>query len=81
MIKINDGIVFSYDIERILNGINAYSYKYSVVPSKNVIKNIREDFNKNVNKIFNNKVTIISEDEMLDVNRLIGGEYPHCYSR
>lgn len=81
MKKINKGIVFSDDINRILNGINAFDYKYEFIPSNNVIDAIRKDFKSSVNKIFNGDVTIISEEEMMEVNNLIGGEYPHCYSR
>ena len=78
MKKIEKGIVFSDDIKRILSGINAFDYKYEFVPSDSVIDNIRLDFKKDVNRIFNGDVTIISEEEMMDVNNLIGGEYPHC---
>lgn len=81
MKKINKGIVFSDDIKRILNGINAFDYKYEFIPSDDVINSLREDFKSDVNKIFNSNVTIISEEEMMNVNNLIGGEYPHCYSR
>lgn len=81
MKKINKGIVFSDDIKRILNGINAFDYKYEFIPNNSVIDAIRTDFKSDVNKIFNNDVTIISEEEMMAVNNLIGGEYPHCYSR
>lgn len=80
MKKIKEGIVFSYDIKKILNGTNALDFKYEFVPNDNVIKNIREDFEKDVNKIFDNKVVIINEEEMLDINSFIGGEYPHCYA-
>ena len=81
MKKINDGIVFSDDIKRILKGINAFDYKYEYIPDDNVIDLLRENFKKEVNKIFKGRVTIIKEEEMLKVNNLIGGEYPHCYSR
>ena len=81
MEKINNGIVFSDDIKIILNGKNAFDYVYKYIPSDSVIKVLREDFKRDVNKIFNNQVTIISEDEMNLVNNLIGGEYPHCYIR
>ena len=80
MEKINNKIVFSNDIKRILKGINAYDFKYDYIPN-NIIDNIRLDFKNDVSKIFNNDIRIISEDEMLYVNKLIGGEYPHCYSR
>ena len=80
MKEIKKGIVISNDIERILSGINAFDYKYDFIPSSGVISNIREDFRRNINSIFSD-VTIISEEEMLDVNKFIGGGYPHCYSR
>ncbi len=81
MKEIKKGIVFSDDIKRILKGINAFDYQYDSIPEDYVIETIRKDFQLDVNKIFNNNVTIISEEEMLKVNELIGGEYPHCYSR
>ena len=81
MKKINKGIVFSEDIKRILNGINAFDYKYDFIPNNGVIDTIRTDFKFDVNKIFSGNVTIISEEEMMEVNTLIGGDYPHCYSR
>lgn len=74
---IDKGIVFSEDINMILNGINAFDYKYPFVPSDNVIKDVRNDFNKTVNKIFDN-VTIVSEDEMLNINNIVKAWYPHC---
>ena len=81
MEKINKGIVFSDDIKRILNGINAFDYKYDAIPSDSVIDTVRNDFKLDVNKIFNNEVTIVSEDEMVNVNKFINGWYPHCYVR
>ena len=78
---IKKGIVFSDDIKRILNGNNALDYQYKYIPSESVINAVRNDFKDSVNTIFNNKVFIISEEEMLEINKLIGGEYPHCYSR
>lgn len=80
MKEIKKGIVISNDIERILNGINAFDYKYDFIPNSGIISDVREDFRKNINSIFDN-VTIISEEEMLEVNKFVGGEYPHCYSR
>lgn len=79
MKKIKEGIVFSDDIKRILNGVNAFDYEYEAVPSDSVITSVRDDFKRSVSKIFDNKITIISEDEMMLVNDLIGGEYPHYY--
>ena len=81
MREIKKGIVFSNDIKRILNGVNAFDYKYQFVPSDGVIDTIRDDFKRDVNEIFNGNVTIISEEDMLKVNEFIGGEYPHCYFR
>ena len=80
MIKIKKGFVLSEDINRILKGINAYDFKYDNTPNESVITSIRKDFEKDMNKIFDNEVTIVSEEEMLEVNDFIGGEYPHCYS-
>lgn len=81
MRKIKKGIVFSDDIKRILSGVNAFDYQYKSIPSGSVIDIVRYDFRNDVNKIFNDEVTIISEEEMLGVNEFIGGEYPHCYFR
>ena len=81
MKTINKGIVFSNDINRILNGLNAYDYRYLSIPSLSTIESIRDDFKDDVNKIFRGNVTIISEEEMLEINKLIGGEYPHCNFR
>lgn len=81
MIEITKGIVFSDDIQRILNGINAFDFKYDFIPSSEFIKELRRDFKRDVNKIFNGEVTIISEDEMLGINDLVRWCYPHCYIR
>lgn len=81
MRKIKKGIVFSDDIKRILSGVNVFDYQYKSIPSGSVIDIVRYDFRNDVNKIFNDEVTIISEEEMLGVNEFIGGEYPHCYFR
>ena len=80
MEKVSKGIVFSNDIERILSGVNAFDYNYKVKPSCEVIKTIRDNFKDEVNEMFND-VLIISEDEMLEVNKFIGGGYPHCIFR
>lgn len=77
MKKISNGIVISNDIKRILDGVNAFNYNYNVEVEDNVIDNMRGDFRKNISRIFDGNVSIISEDEMLEVNNLIGGEYPH----
>ena len=41
MKKINKGIVFSNDIEMILNGQNAFDYQYEAIPSPGFISGIR----------------------------------------
>ncbi len=68
MIKINEGIVFSNDIFRILNGKNALDFDYTknglIVPKECQIEVLREDFKKDTNKIFDNKVVIFSEKDM-----------------
>ncbi len=85
MIKVEDGIVFSNDIYRILQGQNALDYDYSanglIIPSREQIEFLRVDFARDVKRIFDNKVTIFSEEQMegflsgaLDSVR----EYPHC---
>ena len=76
MEKISKGIVFSEDIKRILNGVNAFKFKYDFKPSDDVIREVRDDFRREVSNIFD-KVVIISEEDMMRVNDLIGGGYPH----
>ena len=49
--------------------------------SKETVLNNVESIKKQVEKIFDGNVSIISEDEMFEVVDLIGGEYPHCNSR
>ena len=78
---VKEGIVFSEDINIILNGKNAFDFKYDKVPNMSVIEDVRRNFKEQVNSIFNGKSTIIGEDEMNAVNGLIGGEYPHCIFR
>lgn len=77
MKKISEGIVFSEDIKRILNGVNAFKFKYDFKPSDDVIREVRNDFRRDVNGIFD-RVEIISEEDMVRVNDLIGDGYPHC---
>lgn len=77
MKKISEGIVFSEDIKRILNGVNAFKFKYDFKPSDDVIREVRDDFRREVSNIFD-RVEIISEEDMMRVNDLIGGGYPHC---
>ena len=53
-----------------------FKFKYDFKPSDNVIKEVRDDFRRDVNSIFSD-VVIISEEDMMRVNNLIGSEYPH----
>ena len=88
MRKINEGIVFSNDIKRILKGNNALNFNYSdkgiIIPNDNTIDVLRGNFLEDTSRIFD-KVSIIEEDEMLlymfqsilDVYR----RYPHCFVR
>ena len=78
MKEIKKGFVYSEDIVRILEGVNAFDYKFDKKPSKKVIESVREDLKVQMNKIFNNQVTIVIEDEMLMINKLIKGDCPHC---
>lgn len=84
MKKISDGIVFSNDIYRILNGYNALDFKYNgmVIPSIDFIEDIRLDFKKNVTDIFS-KVTIVNEEDMVNgIYSIVDfNEYPHCIFR
>lgn len=89
MRRIENGIVFSNDIKRILSGNNALGFNYDkrgiIIPSDNTIDVLRKDFKRDVDRIFDGKSTVISEEEMLsymyksilDVYR----RYPHCIFR
>ena len=56
MEKINRGIVFSNDIEYILKGNNALDFNYEkegmIVPNSSFIKDLREWFKSDVNRVF-----------------------------
>lgn len=80
MKRINNKIVYSYDIKRILAGYNSYDFKYDFKVGDDVINRVRTDFEKNVNLMFKNDVSIISEEKMMGINDLVGGDYPHCYA-
>lgn len=62
MRKIDKGIVFSNDIYRILNGKNALDYNYQergmIIPSSDDINFLRENFRKDVCRIFEGQVEI-----------------------
>ena len=89
MKKINDCIVFSDDIERILQGYNALDFNYCkngiIIPNKDFIKELRRNFKKDVNKIFDNKTLIINEAEMMEslIDSIsdIYRRYPHSFIR
>lgn len=82
---INEGIVFSNDIERILRGKNALDFNYElkgmVIPNLEVFNDIREDFMMETNQIFSNSVTILNEEEMYfgmnEVIKDVLGRIPH----
>lgn len=85
---IKNGIVFSNDIQRILDGYNAINYSYNqngmVIPSQNFIENLRQDFNTTVNKIFTKATTITEEEMLTSIYKSISpflGRYPHRISR
>lgn len=65
---IENKIVFSNDIKKILNGNNPLNYKYfnKTIPNdlSNLIDELRLDFKKDVSKTFNGNYQIISENEM-----------------
>jgi hypothetical protein len=84
---IKEGIVFSNDIQKILEGYNAINYSYNkqgiIIPNKNFIESLRQDFTTTVNQIFT-KTTIVTEEEMLEsiyssISPFLG-YYPHCIS-
>lgn len=89
MEKIRKGIVFSNDINYILNGKNALNFSYEekgiVVPDGTFINTLRDSFRCDVSCIFNGQVTILSEEEMLyglyDKVKDIIGRYPHSITR
>ena len=86
MKKINEGIVYSDDINLILNGYNNLDFNYNglLIPSLSFIEEIRNDFKKTVDSIFT-KTTIVSEEDMIlsisDSIKDVLGIYPHCFTR
>ena len=89
MEKINRGIVFSNDIEYILKGNNALDFNYEnrgmMIPSSSFINDLRTWFKKDVDKIFDRQVMILSEEEMISgIYNSIGdviGRVPHSITR
>jgi len=84
MIKINEGIVYSNDINLILNGYNNLDYNYNKILLPSNIEDLRKDFKKTTEGIFP-KVTIISEEDMIssmsNAIKDVLGIYPHCFTR
>jgi len=84
MIKINEGIVYSNDINLILNGYNNLDYNYNKILLPSNIEDLRKDFKKTTEGIFP-KVTIISEEYMIssmsNAIKDVLGIYPHCFTR
>ncbi len=86
---IEDGIVFSNDIKRILDGSNSLNFSYQdkemFLPNEELYKEIRQDFERDTKEIFNNKVKIIEEQEMVEgLKSSLSdclGRYPHCFIR
>lgn len=89
MKRIEEGIVFSNDIKTILDGKNALDFSYQanglVVPSKTTINCLRKSFLNETRRLFNNLVTIISEEQMqesiIESLRDVYKVYPHCLTR
>ena len=89
MKKVENGIVFSNDIERILKGNNALKFSYErnglILPEKGFIKRLRDDFKKDTNLIFNGQSIIIEEDDMLECMQEsisdVYGRVPHRITR
>ena len=65
---IENKIVFSNDIKKILNGNNPLQFKYfkSNIPKSilSTIDELRVDFKEDTSRIFNKQIEIISEEEM-----------------
>ena len=84
MKRLEDGIIISNDIYLIITGCNALKFKYIdkaiIVPSKEFIDNLREEFKEICEKAYQTKVTFISEEDMTNsMNELIDkykGRYP-----
>ena len=56
-----------------------------LIPNSSFIENLRDDFRKDVNRIFDNQVVILTEEEMFEsllgqANDVIG-RYPHSIIR
>ena len=89
MKTIDNKIVFSNDIKRILEGKNSLNFDYQKngiqIPNNIIFENLRKNFQKETKEIFNNQVEIISEEEMREcIEHSIKTylfQYPHCIFR
>lgn len=88
MKSIKNSIVFSNDMKRIMEGNNALQFDYQsfcILPSDNFFKALRNDFQQETSKIFNGKVTMLEEEEMLEAMDYsildVIGRVPHCITR
>lgn len=68
MYVINEGMVFSNDIETIMRGNNPMDFRYQdkdmVLPKTSFYNDLRKDFEKDIKKIFGTNYKIIGETEM-----------------
>ncbi len=68
MEEIKKGVVFSNDINLILNGKNSLNYKYNekgiIVPTDSFIRDLRDDFKKISKRTYGDDVVIIDEYAM-----------------
>jgi hypothetical protein len=86
MKKINEGIVYSNDINLILKGYNNLDFKYKgiIMPDAAFIEELRKDFKRRTSKMFD-KITTISEEDMISsiYNSIkdVLGIYPHRLTR
>lgn len=69
MEKINNGVVFSNDIDLILKGKNALKFNYIdnglIIPDKNFIDSLRDDFKIESKRAYSTDIVIVSEEEMI----------------
>lgn len=65
---IKNGVVISNDIDLILQGRNALKFNYQdnglIIPEKDFINDLRDDFKKSAIKAYEQEVNIVNEEEM-----------------
>ena len=83
MKKIENGIVFSEDIELILNGNNAYNFNFEErgikIPDKTFIKNLRIEFKNLCKLVYGIDIVIVTEEEMIEAMNNIIKSYENKY--